>query len=114
MKETQSNNEASSGTSALDDELVGVWLSNAELSAAIQAAYQRVRETGSIFSHHRLLEGHLSALLSCERERAKSCAAIVQKCIDAINESQPPGTTPWDCVDAIKRKFRQTPGTTRP
>jgi len=30
---------------------------------------------------------------------------IVEFCIHAIEESQPPETTPWDCVDAIKRKF---------
>lgn len=30
---------------------------------------------------------------------------IVEASIIAIEESQPPETTPWDCVDAIRRKF---------
>ena len=41
-------------------------------------------------------------LANCQ---GKSVDEIVKKCIQAIEESQQPQTTPWDCVDAIKRKF---------
>lgn len=34
---------------------------------------------------------------------------IVEFCINAIEESQPPETTPWDCVDAIRRKLANSP-----
>lgn len=29
-------------------------------------------------------------------------------CISAVEESQPPETTPWDCVDAIHKKLQMT------
>ncbi len=32
-------------------------------------------------------------------------ASAMELAIKAIEESQPPETTPWDCVDAIRRKF---------
>jgi lipoate-protein ligase A len=105
---TKATETPDSAASALSAGL-GAALSNTELADAIEAAYQRARETGRIFSHYQLLEQHLGALLEIQRERANSRAATIQECITAIEESQNPTTTPWDCVDAIRRKFQKTP-----
>ena len=66
------------GAESLSTAGLGAALSNAELADAIEAAYQRVRETGRIFSHYPILEKHLGALLEIQRGRAVFTKADAQ------------------------------------